>query len=165
MIVRKIEMPDEVAGCLSISSMPGRTGEWQRDLDTLKAIGVDVLISLTLAEEISSEAPDYAQAIEAGTLPFERWSLPTPDFGVVRDRQKFVQEVQNAAKALREGKRIVVQCGAGIGRSGTFAMAVLIALGLSQAEANTRIEAVGSHPESWSQQELLDWFEVMVNRG
>jgi predicted protein tyrosine phosphatase len=165
MIIREIEIPDDVPGTLCTCAMPGRTGEWEADLDGLAASGLDVLISLTPADEIAKEAPEYAQAIDANTLPWLRWSLPTPDFGVTRDRQKFVQEVQNAAKALREGRRIVIQCGAGIGRSGTFATAVLMALGLSQDDANARVEAAGAHPESWAQQELLDWFAVMIAKS
>lgn len=164
MIIRQIELPDSVSGTLSTCAMPGRTGAFEVDLVDLAASSPDIVISLTPADEIEKESPEYAQAIEASTLPFVRWSLPTPDFGIVRDRQKFMQEVQNAAKALREGRRIVVQCGAGIGRSGTFAIATLIALGLSQEDANVRVEATGAHPESWSQQELLDWFVVMMGK-
>src|SRR5690348_14363598 len=140
MIIREIEMPEDIAGRLSTCAMPGRTGEWKADLDVLAAAGVDVLLSLTPADEVGKEGAGYAQAITGNAPRFIRWARPTPDFGVTRDRTKFVQEVQNAAKALREGRRIIVQCGAGIGRSGTFAIAVLMALGLSQDEANERIE-------------------------
>src|SRR5436190_601021 len=157
MHIREISLPDTIPGRLYVAPMPGRTGAFTYDLADLAAIHPDVLIVLTPAEEIAQQSPEYAQAIEANTLPFIRWSLPTPDFGVMRDRLKFLQEVQSAAKALREGQRIIIHCGAGVGRSGTFAVAALLALGLPMDEANARTEEAGSHPETWSQQELLDW--------
>jgi protein-tyrosine phosphatase len=157
MLIRQVALPNTIPGALYVAPMPGRTGRFADDLAQFAAIRPDALISLTPPEEIAQQSPEYAQAIEASTLPFTRWSLPTPDFGVMQDRLKFLQEAQTAAKALQEGQRLIIHCGAGIGRSGTLAVAILLALGLPMTEANARVEEAGSSPDSWSQQELLDW--------
>lgn len=165
MPIREIPLPDHIPGRLYVAPMPGRTGAWSADLAALTGVDPDVVISLTPPDEIAEQSPDYARAIEASTLPFQRWSLPTPDFGVVRDRQKFLQEARAAAKALLEGQRIVIHCAAGIGRSATFAVATLLMMGLPPTEANARTEQAGAHPESWSQQELLDWVIEHLNQS
>jgi protein-tyrosine phosphatase len=157
MICREVRLPDGISGKLSICQMPGRTGQWQQDRDTFAALQADVVFCLTPLDEIETESPDYAFSIKAGSLPWPMEMLPTPDFGVMEDRRAFLASVLHAADLLRQGRKLVIQCGAGIGRSGTFALSVLMALGIPYRDAAQTVDEAGSHPETWSQQDLIVW--------
>ncbi|MFP3868502.1 MAG: hypothetical protein ACLFUU_10110 [Desulfobacteraceae bacterium] len=56
------------------------------------------------------------------------------------------------------GKGVLLHWGAGKGRTGMFAIATLMALGLSETEARQRINDAGSYPERPAQQEALRRF-------
>lgn len=157
MICREVKLPEVVPGRLSICQMPGRTGAWERDRDTFAALEADIVFCLTPLDEIKTESPEFARQIEAGTLPWPQEMMPTPDFGVMEDRSVFLGNVRHAADLLRQGRKIVIQCGAGIGRSGTFALSVLMALGVPYRDAGQMVDDAGSHPETWSQKELVGW--------
>ncbi|MDR5710413.1 MAG: tyrosine-protein phosphatase [Armatimonadota bacterium] len=64
-------------------------------------------------------------------------------------------KAKDVAALLREGERVVVHCGAGIGRTGMVATAVLMALGLSLDDAEARIKEAGSEAETDEQKKLL----------
>lgn len=59
------------------------------------------------------------------------------------------------ATELCEGGRLLVHCAGGVGRAGTFATAVLLALGESMPRALARVHTAGSRPESDEQRVLL----------
>jgi protein-tyrosine phosphatase len=144
--------------------MPGRNGDWAGDREAFRAIGANVVICLPPADELRIEAPDYAKAIGLGKLPWEHIHLPTPDFGVADDRDEFLRVVHDVVQRLRAGDTIVVHCAAGIGRSGTFAMTTLMALGLTHRQALDAVQAVGSNPEAPSQRELLEWAAAVLGK-
>ena len=59
-----------------------------------------------------------------------------------------------------------MHCHAGIGRTGTFSTCVLLALGLSAAEADDAVREAGSQPEILAQRQLINWFrENMRSEG
>jgi protein-tyrosine phosphatase len=165
MICREIALPEKVSGHLFVSQMPGRNGDWDADRDAIRAVGADLVICLPPMEEIREESPAYAKAIESRSLPWEHIALPTPDFGVVDDRDEFLRVVHDVSKRLNAGKKVVVHCAAGIGRSGTFAMSVLMALGLSHQRALAGVQAVGSNPEAKGQRELLEWVAAQLSNS
>jgi protein-tyrosine phosphatase len=165
MICREIALPENVPGHLFVSQMPGRNGDWEADRDAIIAAGADVVICLPPMDELRAEAPAYVKAIEARSLPWEHMHLPTPDFGVFDDRDEFLRVVHDVSKRLHTGQTIVVHCAAGIGRSGTFAMSVLMALGLSYQKALEGVQAVGSNPEAQSQRALLAWAAALLGKS
>ncbi|MCS7173952.1 MAG: tyrosine-protein phosphatase [Armatimonadetes bacterium] len=73
------------------------------------------------------------------------------------DRAGFVRLASEVARRLQQGAGVLVHCGAGIGRTGTFAACVLMALGLDRAEAVRRVKEAGSCPETGEQEDLVDW--------
>lgn len=58
-------------------------------------------------------------------------SLPVPDLGVPRDSQAFVQIVHALAERIRGGASVAVHCRQSVGRSGTLAVFIVVALGVS----------------------------------
>ena len=63
---------------------------------------------------------------------------------------------------LGEGKNVLVHCAAGIGRTGTFAAALLVRLGCGLEEALRRVEVAGSHAEDDCQLAFLRVYEAGI---
>jgi len=55
--------------------------------------------------------------------------FPIADCQAPSDIPAFAKSVRQVAEALRSGGAVAIHCGAGIGRTGTFAIGVLLALG------------------------------------
>lgn len=85
-----------------------------------------------------------------------------PDFSVPKDRAAFLDLVGSIASGLQAGERVLIHCGAGIGRTGTLAVCVLMALGMSHSEAYRAVRGAGSHPETPEQEELVDWVAIQL---
>ncbi len=58
---------------------------------------------------------------------------------------------------MRRDANILLHCAAGIGRTGTVASCVLVALALTPDEAARRVKAAGSYAERPEQVELIQW--------
>lgn len=63
---------------------------------------------------------------------------------------------------LRAGDRILVHCGAGIGRTGMFATCCLIGLGLLRTEAEKQIQIGGSRAERPAQEALISRYAQSI---
>ena len=107
----------------------GRPLETRQTLEFLKDEGIDVVISLT-------ETPLHHALIEE--FGVESHHLPVRDFTAPTARQiaKFVNIVD---KARRAGRKCVVHCLAGKGRTGTMLACYLVSLGRSAREAMNEI--------------------------
>jgi protein-tyrosine phosphatase len=137
--------------------MPGRDEPLAQTLEHLRSHGVEVIVCLAGPDEIRRKSPEYAAAIDAKTLPCAIEVFPVPDFGVPDDREAFWTLASSVARRLSAGSRVLIHCGAGIGRTGTFATTVLLALGEPRAKARQAVSAAGSHPETAEQEALVAW--------
>lgn len=156
-MLRRIALPEGLNAELYCSPMPGRW-DWpmrQAASEILDA-EVDLVICLSPMREIREFASAYARAIDDEALPWDTWRLPIPDGGLPQDEDDFLEMVQDAAEELRGGVNTVIHCFAGIGRSGTFAMALLVALGLSLEDARIAVENAGAGPETYEQEHLVE---------
>ena len=153
--MRRVDLPSEVRGSLFLHSMPGRYETFDEARESIIGNGVKHVVCLTPDEEILDRSPDYAAAIEAG-LPWRHVALPVPDFGIPDDAEAFRKTAQSIAKSLRNGENVLVHCAAGIGRTGTFAVAVLCQLGVPLRDAQLRVRAAGSSSESDTQRKFLE---------
>jgi len=113
----------------------------------------------SLDDEIESKSPAYATAIKGGAISCARKCFVIPDCGVPEHRDKFAEFVRATAELLRSGETILVHCGAGIGRTGTFAICLLLALGVKRTEAKKAICDAGSKPDTGEQRNLIEWFD------
>ncbi len=148
-------MSDGVHGKLILHSMPGRYENLAHVWDDLNSLGVGAIVCLAPLDEIREKSPMYAAAIQAGTVPCPIRLLPVRDYQGPDNDQVFRQMAVETADRLRRGEAVLVHCGAGMGRTGMFAIGVLMALGLSTDEARHAVEAAGSKPERSAQEEAL----------
>lgn len=152
--MRQVRLP-ELPGALYASAMPGRDEPVEDALRDVRARGVTRIVCLAPDEEIRATSPEYASALEQGDVPAPVERVPVRDMGVPDDLRGYVDAVTRTADALRDGERVMVHCRAGVGRTGTFAISVLMVLGLSLEEAEARVRDAGSGPESPLQRVLL----------
>jgi len=116
---------DELSG----SARPGRFGPLEEDLAFLRSKGIGVIISLL---ETTLNLEKYR---EEG---FETHHFPVEDFTAPE-----LEQIAAACAVLDEattmGKKILVHCNAGIGRTGTLLAAYLLHRGVTADEAIRRV--------------------------
>src|SRR5262245_52954752 len=104
------------------------------EISSLKEAGVDVLVSLLDASEISEleleKEPDYCEKLGIDFRHFPITDRSTP--ASIQAAKNFVDGLQNL---LRQEKRIVIHCRQGIGRSSLIAASILVKDGHSADEA------------------------------
>jgi protein-tyrosine phosphatase len=137
--------------------MPGYHEPLEQFWHWLRSDAIELIVCLVGIREIQTKSPSYAAAIEAKTVPCAIEFFPIPDFWVPGDREAFWLLASKLAMQLKMGGRVLIHCGAGIGRTGTLATCVLLALGEAKAKAEEAIGTAGSHPETPEQRELVSW--------
>src|SRR5262245_38650830 len=104
------------------------------DLEKIRAAGVHRLVSLLMPDEEEFHELT-AEGDESRRLGLEFLSVPVTDLAVPEDPTEFEAAVAKVVRGLRDGESAGVHCRQSIGRSGLFAAAVLVALGMSSKEA------------------------------
>ncbi len=135
-------LPQDSDGRLGLTFAPGKQaastygdGIWKRDLpkdlDRLAAHHrVDVLVCLVEDHELDRlRIPGLIT--EARKRGIEVVRLPIPDAGVPLDARPARDLVARIDSLVGEGKRVVVHCAGGLGRTGTIAGCWLVQRGLS----------------------------------
>jgi len=155
---RSVALPEEIPGKLYLHSMPGRYEELSHSFQEIESLSIDRILSLVSLEETEQKSPTYAEAIKSNHLPCEYASYPITDSGVPEDRKAFVQFVEETASRLRNKKKLLIHCSGGIGRTGTMACCILIALGLSEEDAERIVRKAISRPETSEQRSFVHWY-------
>jgi protein-tyrosine phosphatase len=119
----------------------------------LKAVGASHVVCLNERHELEDRYPQYVEWLRTDDRAL--WH-PVPDFHAphIDDARQLVLELR---QRIESGETLLVHCGAGIGRSGTIAAAILITMGASLEDA---LATVAAHrpmagPEAGAQRDLL----------
>ncbi len=147
-----------------LHSIPGRNESWDEFVYGLKEMSIDVLVNLVPLKEIKYVYPDYYKQISEGSLPTEYKYFPITDYSAPSsdERTEYKEFISSILKLIRNDKRILIHCGAGIGRTGTVAACILLKAGLSLEKSMEIVDLAGSGAEVDEQLELLDWYTDTV---
>jgi protein-tyrosine phosphatase/Fe-S-cluster containining protein len=119
------------------------------ELDSIKAQGIDSIVNLC------GEYSDLHEIEESSG--FEVFFLPIPD-----ENAPAMTEMEEGLEWLDEavylGKKVLVHCKHGIGRTGTFVTAYLLRRGFSLKQAGKMLKATRANPTNFSQWWLLRKF-------
>ena len=155
---RNVALPEEITGKLYLHSMPGRYEKLSKSFQEMRRLSIDQILSLVSMEETEQKSPFYAEAIKSNDMPCEYVSYPITDAGVPGDRHHFAAFVEEAATRLQDNKRLLIHCSGGIGRTGTMACCILIAMGLSEDDAETIVRKATARPETHEQMLFVQWY-------
>ena len=154
---RRVELPLRVPGRLLLHSMPGRYEAIERVWNQVKKEAVNVIVCLVEKNELHEKSFEYAQALEAGTVPCSVLPFEIPDRGVPEDRDAFWALAGDVAKRLRSGESVLIHCAGGVGRTATLAVSVLLALDEPVHNARSAVSRAGSTVETAPQSDLISW--------
>lgn len=115
-------------GNLGLMARP-RGNDWLFDeLRTLKMNGTDILVSLLEQSEQSELELQNEQSI-CDELSIKFISFPIKDRSIPANKQEFRALVEQLNIELEHGRKIVIHCRMGIGRTGMLAAGILIQRG------------------------------------
>jgi len=128
----------------------------------LRATGADVVVCLCEEHELAGRYPGYVGWLRANSPQRAVWA-PIPDLHApdVEEAEALLARLRDR---LEHGHMLLLHCGAGIGRAGTVAAALLIMMGM---DGDAAVALVASSrpmagPEAGAQAQLLD--ALGVNR-
>lgn len=122
----------------------------------VRRVGADAVVCLCRADEMEDRYPGYVDWLSAADPEAERVWFPIHDLGAP-SVERAVELVDGIRERLEAGQVVLVHCGAGIGRAGTVAAAVLMSLGAGREEALDMVAGARplAGPEAGAQAELL----------
>lgn len=154
---RLVELPARVPGRLLLHSMPGRFETIERVWHQVKSEAVVAIVCLTEAFEIRLKSSQYAEALDAGTVPCSVLPFEIREGGVPADRDAFWGLANEVANRLQSGEAVLIHCAGGVGRTAMLAVSVLLALGETIHQAESIVSQAGSTVETMAQIEMLSW--------
>ena len=118
-------------------------------------VGADGVVCLNEEHELAERYPDYVAWLRAQRSSRVVWH-PIPDLHAPTV-EEFVPVLTAVVDRVVAGDRLIVHCGAGIGRAGTTAVAVLVSLAVPLDEAldHVRRHRPAAGPEVGPQLELV----------
>lgn len=122
----------------------------------LARVGADVVVCLNEPAELADRYPAYVEWLQTHEPDRAVW-FPIPDLHAPA-ADEAARLVDGLHRRLCDGQSLLVHCGAGIGRAGTVAAALLVTMGvpLDAALATVAAHRPLAGPESGAQSELLE---------
>ena len=141
-------VPEEhtkVPGRLGMTFAPGMKargmrGRWDRDLEAdLRVLreehGADVLVSVMEEHEYRGyKIPELFEQDTTEGVEVLRFAIEDMNVPKEAEAEEYEGLIESIADRMREGKNVVVHCRGGLGRTGTVAACVLVALGDHSAD-------------------------------
>jgi len=124
--------------------------------EALTATGANVVVCLCEEHELSERYPTYVSWLQAASAERAIWA-PVPDL-----HAPAVDEARDLVRRLRDrldrGDVVLLHCGAGIGRAGTIAAALLMSMGVPGPDAVALVASCRpmAGPEAGAQAALLE---------
>ena len=128
----------------------------------MASVDADGVVCLTEEHELTDRYPDYVAWLRRQPARRALWfaipDLHAPEF------ERFVPVLDGLVARVVAGDRLVVHCGAGIGRAGTTAVAILVTLSVPLDEAldHVRRHRPAAGPEGGPQLDLLHRLDRMT---
>lgn len=159
----RIPLPAGVPGSLWLCGKHWIGPDWER---ARRELGADVVVCLCHGHEMAERYPSYVAWLQSPPGPVAAHWVPVHDLHAPPPGQA-VEIADTVIGHLRGGRTVVMHCGAGIGRAGTLAAAVLMRLGRSREDAVADVGAARplAGPEVGAQSELLVHLEGGAERG
>lgn len=119
----------------------------------LRSVGADVVVCLCESFELADRYPGYVDWLDSSGASVW-WPVPDLHSPPIESAQALVADV---AGHLNAGRSVLVHCGAGMGRAGTVAAAVLMHydVPIETAIAQVAEARPGAGPEVGAQKDLL----------
>jgi protein-tyrosine phosphatase len=138
-------VPGRWRGKIVVTPRP-RGGDWlSDDIGSWQQAGIHTVVSaLTPEEEQELDLTNERTAVEARGLRF--LSLPIPDRDVPSSQAALRAVAATVKQDLSSGKKVLIHCRQGIGRSGLIAACLLIDSGVPVEEAIRRLSSARGLP-------------------
>jgi hypothetical protein len=122
----------------------------------LSACGADVVVCLCERQELDARYPRYVRWLEANAGQAAIW-FPIPDLHAPEPGD-LVPLLVRLQQLIQAGQGVLLHCGAGIGRAGTVATALLMHMGTGQMPALSIVARARplAGPEAGAQTNLLN---------
>ncbi|MCA1915961.1 protein-tyrosine phosphatase family protein [Methanospirillum hungatei] len=159
LLFRKVALPDHLPGSLFLHPMPGRYEDIGTFLSELEKRNIQTIISLPGFDEIASISPEYMDLIRNEDRAITIECFPISDFGVPERPDDLLKLAKKYAEHLKKGDSILVHCRMGIGRTGLFAVTLLMASGIERSLAEKIVRSAGAGPQTRPQADFLLWAE------
>jgi protein-tyrosine phosphatase len=165
MRLQELKLPHDIKGHLFLGSLPGlryaeNRSNFYHDEKRIMELGITTVVRLSPTKDVSIDSPPYSKHITEKTLKWKEIYHPVEDYSAPDDVVTYHELVNEILNKLRNGESILVHCGGGIGRTGTFGMALLYKLGYSYDDAFCIVDDTGSRPENEQQDLFLAEFKV-----
>jgi protein-tyrosine phosphatase len=149
----EIPLPDGVVGGLWLC---GKHFIGPDADEALRKTGATTAVCLSQSAELADRFPSYVQWLHDNQPARAVW-FPVPDLHAPAV-DAAIHFVDALVDRIRAGEVLLVHCGAGIGRAGTMAAAVLMHLGASLDDAVATVAANRpmAGPEAGAQRDLLE---------
>lgn len=150
-------------GNIYLHSMPGRFETIGEIAEELQENNVTKIICLTDYDNIEEYSDDYLKAVKSGSLSgIEIRYTPVLDFGIPRTQSELsdYNSALEESVAHLESENLLIHCAGGVGRTGTFTIILMRALGYSYDAARTLVSKAGSGPEEDEQNDFCKNYPV-----
>lgn len=128
------------SGFIGLSQMPGGDRNYCADMAVLRAWSPALVISLTEQVEMTAAGADNLH-LDLNASGIECCHFPIPDYGVPGEIQEglWPNLAKQAHAYLSQGRRVLVHCKGGCGRSGMIVLRLMIENGEHSEDALVRL--------------------------